>query len=121
MSVQALFERRGVASPEVVPPAVCTIQQFADESNQQTTEAGKQKVLTAWRAKLGKEPTSLTQHPSIAKTNHCKIYSIILMFDSFHELASWKNLHLRLNRDTRVRRERISDLEVVWLPAPGKQ
>ena len=38
-----------------------TIQQFADESNQQPTEAGKQKVLTAWRAKLGKEPTSLSQ------------------------------------------------------------
>jgi hypothetical protein len=36
-----------------------TIKQIADESNQQPKEAGKQKVLTAWRAKLEKEPTSL--------------------------------------------------------------
>jgi hypothetical protein len=36
-----------------------TINQIADESNQQPQEAGKQKVLFAWRAKLAKEPTSL--------------------------------------------------------------
>jgi hypothetical protein len=36
-----------------------TIQQISDESNCQPTESGRQKVLTAWRAKLEKEPTSL--------------------------------------------------------------
>ena len=36
-----------------------TIQQIADESNCQAMEAGKQRVLTTWRAKLEKEPTSL--------------------------------------------------------------
>lgn len=36
-----------------------TIQQIADESNLQPKESGKQRVLTAWRAKLEKEPTSL--------------------------------------------------------------
>ena len=36
-----------------------TINQIADESNQQPEEAGKQRVLFAWRAKLAKEPTSL--------------------------------------------------------------
>jgi len=35
------------------------IQQFIDESIVVLTEAGKQRVLTAWRAKLEKEPTSL--------------------------------------------------------------
>ena len=35
------------------------IQQIADEFNIVATEAGKQRVLKAWRAKLGKEPTSL--------------------------------------------------------------
>jgi hypothetical protein len=36
-----------------------TIQQIADESNRELKEAGKQKTLTAWRARLEKEPTSL--------------------------------------------------------------
>jgi hypothetical protein len=36
-----------------------TINQIVDESNQQPQEAGKQKVLFAWRAKLAMEPTSL--------------------------------------------------------------
>jgi hypothetical protein len=36
-----------------------TIQQIADESNHEPKEMGKHKVLTAWRAKLEKEPTSL--------------------------------------------------------------
>ncbi len=36
-----------------------TIKQIADESNQQPEEAGKQRVLFAWRTKLAKEPTSL--------------------------------------------------------------
>jgi hypothetical protein len=36
-----------------------TIQQIADESNREPKEAGKQKTLTSWRARLEKEPTSL--------------------------------------------------------------
>jgi len=36
-----------------------TVNQIVDESNQQPQEAGKQKVLFAWRAKLAMEPTSL--------------------------------------------------------------
>jgi hypothetical protein len=36
-----------------------TISQIVDESNQQPQEAGKQKVLFEWRAKLATEPTSL--------------------------------------------------------------
>ena len=36
-----------------------TINQIADESNQQPEEVGKQRVLFAWRAKLAMEPTSL--------------------------------------------------------------
>ena len=36
-----------------------TIQQIADESNHEPKEAGKHRVLTAWRSKLEKEPTSL--------------------------------------------------------------
>ena len=36
-----------------------TIQQIAAESNHEPKESGKHKVLTAWRAKLEKEPTSL--------------------------------------------------------------
>jgi hypothetical protein len=36
-----------------------TIQQIAAEFYLAPTEWGKQKVLNAWRAKLGKEPTSL--------------------------------------------------------------
>jgi hypothetical protein len=36
-----------------------TIQQIADESNREAMEAGKQRVLTTWRAKLEKQPTSL--------------------------------------------------------------
>jgi hypothetical protein len=37
-----------------------TISQIADESNQELRESGKHKVLTTWRAKLEKEPTSLS-------------------------------------------------------------
>ena len=36
-----------------------TINQIADESNQQPAEPGKQRVLVAWRAKLAREPASL--------------------------------------------------------------
>ena len=36
-----------------------TVQQIADESNRQPTEAGKQQVLTAWRTKLQQQPTAL--------------------------------------------------------------
>jgi hypothetical protein len=36
-----------------------TIKQIADESSQQPQEAGKQKVLTAWRAKLAMRPNYL--------------------------------------------------------------
>ena len=37
-----------------------TIQQIADECNQE--EKGADKILTAWRAKLGKEPALLKPH-----------------------------------------------------------
>ena len=36
-----------------------TIQQMSEEFNLAPDEYRKQKVLTAWRAKLGKEPNSL--------------------------------------------------------------
>ena len=36
-----------------------TIQQIMDESTQEQNEGRKRKILTAWRAKLEKEPTSL--------------------------------------------------------------
>ena len=36
-----------------------TIQQIADESNHELKESDKHRILTAWRAKLEKEPTSL--------------------------------------------------------------
>jgi len=36
-----------------------TIQQIADESNHEPNESSKHRILTAWRAKLEKEPTSL--------------------------------------------------------------
>jgi hypothetical protein len=36
-----------------------TIQQIADESNHEPKEPGRYRILTAWRAKLEKEPTSL--------------------------------------------------------------
>jgi hypothetical protein len=36
-----------------------TIQQIADEFSLEPTEAGRQRNLTAWRAMLEKEPTSL--------------------------------------------------------------
>ena len=36
-----------------------TIQQIADESNQEPKEAGRHRLLIAWRAKLEKEPTLL--------------------------------------------------------------
>jgi hypothetical protein len=35
------------------------IEQILVEMHQQPNESGKQKALTAWRAKLEKEPTSL--------------------------------------------------------------
>lgn len=38
-----------------------TIQQIVKESSWEAKESGKQKVLSAWRAKLEKAPTSL--HP----------------------------------------------------------
>jgi hypothetical protein len=36
-----------------------TIQQIADESNHEPNEAGKYRILAAWRGKLEKEPSSL--------------------------------------------------------------
>jgi hypothetical protein len=36
-----------------------TIQQIADESNHEPKESNKHRNLTAWRAKLEREPTSL--------------------------------------------------------------
>jgi hypothetical protein len=36
-----------------------TIQQIVAESNHEPKESGKHRILTAWRAKLEKEPTSL--------------------------------------------------------------
>jgi hypothetical protein len=36
-----------------------TIQQIADESNHEPKESGKRRIVTEWRAKLEKEPTSL--------------------------------------------------------------
>jgi hypothetical protein len=36
-----------------------TIQQIADEFSLAPTEAVQHRILTAWRAKLAKEPTSL--------------------------------------------------------------
>jgi hypothetical protein len=36
-----------------------TIQQIADESNRETAEAGKNRVLTTWRSKLERQPTAL--------------------------------------------------------------
>jgi hypothetical protein len=36
-----------------------TIKQIADEFNREPREAGRQRLLTAWRAKLEKEPTLL--------------------------------------------------------------
>ena len=36
-----------------------TIQGIVEESNHETKESGKQKILTEWRAKLEKEPTLL--------------------------------------------------------------
>jgi len=36
-----------------------TIQQIADELSLAQKDGDQQKILTAWRAKLGKEPTSL--------------------------------------------------------------
>ncbi|MEX2112993.1 MAG: hypothetical protein WD845_07390 [Pirellulales bacterium] len=36
-----------------------TISQIVQESNHESKESGKQKVLTAWRAKLEGAPTSL--------------------------------------------------------------
>jgi hypothetical protein len=35
------------------------IQKIVDESNQEAKEAGKQRLLVEWRAKLSKEPTLL--------------------------------------------------------------
>lgn len=36
------------------------IQNIVDESNLELKEAGRQRVLTEWRAKLGQEPTHLS-------------------------------------------------------------
>ncbi len=36
-----------------------TIQLIADESNRETAEAGRNRVLTGWRSKLELPPTSL--------------------------------------------------------------
>ena len=36
-----------------------TIQQIVAESNQEPKESSKHRILTAWRVKLEKEPTSL--------------------------------------------------------------
>ena len=36
-----------------------TIQQIVDESNNEPKVLGKHRILTDWRAKLEKEPTSL--------------------------------------------------------------
>jgi hypothetical protein len=36
-----------------------TIKQIADESNQEPKEAARHRILTAWRAKLEKEPNLL--------------------------------------------------------------
>ncbi len=38
-----------------------TIKQITDESNREAKESGKHKMLTGWRNRLEKEPTSL--HP----------------------------------------------------------
>ena len=38
------------------------IQKIVDESNQASKEAGKQRVLVEWRAKLEKEPILLKLH-----------------------------------------------------------
>ena len=40
-------------------PWEATIQQIVDESNHYTKQSGRHGILTAWRAKLEKEPTSL--------------------------------------------------------------
>ena len=39
-----------------------TIQQIVDEFGLAPTEPGQQRILTAWRAKLQKEPTSLPSY-----------------------------------------------------------
>jgi hypothetical protein len=36
-----------------------TIKQIADESNRESKESARHKILTAWRAKLEEEPTLL--------------------------------------------------------------
>jgi hypothetical protein len=36
-----------------------TIEQIVAESNQQPEESGRHRLLTAWRARLGQEPTLL--------------------------------------------------------------
>jgi hypothetical protein len=36
-----------------------TIKQFVDDSNREPTDAGKGRLLRAWRAKLEEPPTSL--------------------------------------------------------------
>ena len=38
------------------------IQKIVEESNQASKEAGKQRVLVEWRAKLEKEPILFTPH-----------------------------------------------------------
>jgi len=36
-----------------------TVQKIVDESNQEEKQGGKHRILTAWRARLEQEPTSL--------------------------------------------------------------
>lgn len=38
------------------------VQAIVDDSHRQSKEAGKHRVLTEWRAKLGREPTLLSPH-----------------------------------------------------------
>ncbi len=40
-------------------PWEATIQQIAEESIREPKESGRHRLLTAWRARLEKEPTSL--------------------------------------------------------------
>jgi hypothetical protein len=39
-----------------------TVQSIVDDSNLQTKEAGKHRVLTEWRSKLEREPQLLSPH-----------------------------------------------------------
>ncbi len=39
-----------------------TIQQIVNESNRESKESGKQRLLVGWRAKLEKEPPHMSPH-----------------------------------------------------------